>query len=165
MRADAAVAIAAEALQAAPDPGERDRNQGLGHLHLVAELGCNAEDLTGESVDLAVTLNTNGLAGPVAQRWMCDINTSAIAESADGVCVGETSKHRTPNRAMRRRLLRRARSRCEAPGCEASHRLHAHHIVHWSHGGPTEEHNLVMLCEFHHHLVHEGGWSIDGDPG
>ena len=96
---------------------------------------------------------------------MCDIATSAIAETTDGVCVGETAKHRTPNRAMRRRLMRRAHGRCEAPGCDAAHRLHAHHIVHWANGGPTEDHNLVMVCEFHHHLVHEGGWGIVGDPG
>lgn len=164
IRADAVVAIAADVIDATPDAGERDRHRGLGHLHVVAELDRNAEDLTEGSVDLAVTLNDKGLAGPVATRWMCDIRTSAIAESADGVCVGESAKLRTPNRAMRRRLLRRAGHRCEANGCEAARRLHAHHIVHWSRGGATEDGNLLMLCEFHHHLVHEGGWHIEGRP-
>lgn len=164
VRLDAIVAIAADAVAAVPDPGDRDRNHGLGHLHLLAELDADADDVPAGTLDLAVTLNDKGLAGPVAQRWMCDIAVSAIAETADGVCVGETDKVRTPNRAMRRRLLRRARHRCEAPGCEAAHRLQAHHIIHWIRGGPTEDHNLVILCDFHHHLVHDAGWTIEGDP-
>ncbi len=27
-----------------------------------------------------------------------------------------------------------------------------------SHGGPTELANLMMVCPFHHHMHHEGGW-------
>jgi hypothetical protein len=38
--------------------------------------------------------------------------------------------------------------------------LHAHDIVPWADGGPTDLDNLVSLCGFHHRLVHEGGWSI-----
>jgi hypothetical protein len=30
----------------------------------------------------------------------------------------------------------------------------------WLHGGVTSLDNLVMLCTFHHHLVHEGGWTV-----
>ncbi|MGH9101378.1 MAG: HNH endonuclease signature motif containing protein, partial [Acidimicrobiales bacterium] len=29
-------------------------------------------------------------------------------------------------------------------------------------GGPTDIDNLAMLCSAHHHLVHEGGWSLRG---
>jgi hypothetical protein len=36
--------------------------------------------------------------------------------------------------------------------------LHAHHIKHWASGGPTDSDNLVMLCGYHHRLVHDGGW-------
>ena len=38
--------------------------------------------------------------------------------------------------------------------------LHGHHIQHWLHGGETSVDNLCLLCTFHHHLVHEGGWSV-----
>jgi hypothetical protein len=30
----------------------------------------------------------------------------------------------------------------------------------WLHGGSTSMENLVQLCTFHHHLVHEGGWRV-----
>src|SRR5216684_1289594 len=35
-----------------------------------------------------------------------------------------------------------------------------HHIVAWSRGGPSNLPNMVLLCYFHHRLVHEGGWQV-----
>ena len=168
VRADALVAIATDALAADDDSGARvdvDRERRPGHLSLVAELDKPASELEGEPVDVAVTLNGCALAGPVAQRWMCDIDTSVVLESSDGIPVGETDKRRTPNRAMRRRLERRAGHRCEFEGCSAQRRLKAHHIIHWVAFGPTEFWNLLLVCDFHHHLLHEGGWSVQGKPG
>ena len=50
------------------------------------------------------------------------------------------------------------------PGCTQRRFLHAHHIDHWAHGGPTELANLVHLCRFHHRLVHEGGYTLERTP-
>jgi hypothetical protein len=36
----------------------------------------------------------------------------------------------------------------------------AHHVVHWALGGETKLSNLVLMCRFHHRLVHEGGYSV-----
>jgi hypothetical protein len=36
----------------------------------------------------------------------------------------------------------------------------AHHVQPWADGGPTDLDNLILLCRFHHGLVHEGGWTI-----
>jgi hypothetical protein len=41
--------------------------------------------------------------------------------------------------------------------------LHAHHVVHWADGGPTDADNLILLCGYHHRLVHERGWRVE--PG
>lgn len=35
-----------------------------------------------------------------------------------------------------------------------------HHINHWEDGGRTDLCQMVPLCSHHHHLVHDGGWSI-----
>jgi hypothetical protein len=35
-----------------------------------------------------------------------------------------------------------------------------HHIDFWARGGPNKLPNLVLLCYFHHRLVHEGGWQV-----
>ena len=63
-------------------------------------------------------------------------------------------------------MARRDKNMCRFPGCDATRRLHAHHVIHWLDGGPTELDNLVSLCHFHHHAVHEGGWNIESmQPG
>ncbi|MES1263690.1 MAG: HNH endonuclease signature motif containing protein, partial [Peristeroidobacter soli] len=36
-----------------------------------------------------------------------------------------------------------------------------HHVDHWANGGETKPSNLVSLCRFHHHAVHEGGVRIE----
>jgi len=50
---------------------------------------------------------------------------------------------------------------CGFQGCATSEWLHAHHIVHWAKGGATDLTNLVSLCGFHHHLVHEGAGTLE----
>jgi hypothetical protein len=52
---------------------------------------------------------------------------------------------------------------CRFPGCGRRIRQR-HHIRHWTKQGPTDACNLVGLCWAHHHLVHEGGWTIEGTP-
>ncbi|MEA2506856.1 MAG: hypothetical protein QOH48_1474 [Actinomycetota bacterium] len=49
---------------------------------------------------------------------------------------------------------------CTFPGCGTRRFIAAHHIIHWAHGGATQLDNLVLLCSFHHKLVHEGGWRV-----
>ena len=49
---------------------------------------------------------------------------------------------------------------CRFPGCASTHRLHGHHVRHWARGGETSLDNLLLLCPFHHRLVHEGGFDV-----
>ncbi|HEY3834373.1 MAG TPA: HNH endonuclease signature motif containing protein, partial [Acidimicrobiia bacterium] len=35
----------------------------------------------------------------------------------------------------------------------------AHHVIPWWAGGATNLDNLVLLCSFHHHVVHRQGWT------
>jgi uncharacterized protein DUF222/HNH endonuclease len=50
--------------------------------------------------------------------------------------------------------------RCRFPGCRHTRHLHAHHVIWWSHGGPTDLDNLVLLCTKHHQLVHDGRFTM-----
>jgi hypothetical protein len=67
--------------------------------------------------------------------------------------------------------------RCRFPGCTRHKKLHGHHVVYWSEGGPTDFGNLVLLCSRHHTLVHSQDfrlvlhpdrrlevWTADGVP-
>ena len=79
----------------------------------------------------------------------------------DGEVIGAARTTRKIPRRLRRALERRDRC-CQVPGCGATAGLHAHHIVHWEDGGPTELWNLVLVCPFHHRLHHRGWITIRG---
>jgi hypothetical protein len=50
---------------------------------------------------------------------------------------------------------------CGHPHCTvAFERSEIHHVHPWENYGPTDLANLLPLCGFHHHLVHEGGWTL-----
>ncbi len=45
---------------------------------------------------------------------------------------------------------------CEAPGCRARSGLHVHHIRSRGAGGPNTFDNLIVVCDFHHLVIHRG---------
>ncbi len=47
------------------------------------------------------------------------------------------------------------------PAAANTRYIDAHHVEHWANGGETKPSNLVSLCRFHHHAVHEGGIRIE----
>ncbi len=92
----------------------------------------------------------------------CDA-TCEVWFHRDGQPIGAGRTTRTINRRLRRALEYRHPT-CAVPGCGATRGLHAHHIQHWEDGGPTELHNLVLLCPYHHRLHHRGIITITGPP-
>ncbi|MEV0670439.1 HNH endonuclease signature motif containing protein [Mycobacterium sp. NPDC050441] len=91
---------------------------------------------------------------------LCDATCEVWLER-HGQPIGVGRATRTISRRLRRALEHRDRC-CVVPGCGATRGLHAHHIVHWEDGGPTELDNLVLLCPYHHRLHHRGGITITG---
>jgi hypothetical protein len=100
-----------------------------------------------------------GLTVDAVRRLSCD---AWVRKVRDDVDAGR--RRRTVPRRLRRALMRRDGDRCRFPGCDQRHYLQAHHIVHWKDGGSTDLANLAPLCPFHHKLIHEGNWTIEGDP-
>jgi hypothetical protein len=69
-----------------------------------------------------------------------------------------------PPKAMRRVVAARDRC-CRFPGCDRrASWSDIHHVVAWFEGGETKVANLVLLCPYHHHLIHRRGWltTFDG---
>ncbi len=60
----------------------------------------------------------------------------------------------------------RARDRtCRFPGCTRRARsCEIDHLLAWEDGGPTSRDNCECLCPRHHHLKHEAGWQVLGEP-
>jgi hypothetical protein len=102
------------------------------------------------------------LHGHAVRRLLCDAHIDLNC-LRDAVPIGLGRTMRTVNRRLRRALTRRSHGTCEWDGCDERRYLEAHHVWHWEDGGPTDMWNLVNLCWFHHHLVHEGGWTITHD--
>jgi len=100
------------------------------------------------------------VAPEIARRLGCDSQVRLMVTDSQGNPLTEGPQTRVPSRAQRRGLNKRDNNTCQFPGCDTTRRLHAHHVVHWVNGGPTELENLILLCSFHHHTVHEGGWNI-----
>ncbi|MET0909317.1 MAG: HNH endonuclease signature motif containing protein, partial [Ilumatobacteraceae bacterium] len=71
---------------------------------------------------------------------------------------------RTVTRAQRRKL-RAMHATCVGHGCHVSfEQCHIHHIIFWRYNGRTDITNLVPVCSKHHHLAHEGGWTLSMTP-
>jgi hypothetical protein len=77
-------------------------------------------------------------------------------------------KKRTPIAACARHIVNaRDQARCtfiDLAGnrCTNDHWLHLHHILPVSRGGGNEPENISTLCSFHHDLVHQLGFPIEG---
>lgn len=90
-----------------------------------------------------------------------DVRVSLVDTCGRVVDQGRTS--RVVSAALRGRLDVRDQH-CRFPGCEVrARRCRAHHIEHWADGGRTDEANLLLVCDRHHHAVHEGGWDVELD--
>ena len=56
--------------------------------------------------------------------------------------------------------------KCQYRGCDSPHtRAEVHHIVEFDEGGPTVVWNLTLLCDPHHHFLHDHDLYIDRNPG
>lgn len=96
-----------------------------------------------------------------ARRLACDSSLRPLVVDSQGQLVVFGSASRVIAPSMRALVVRRDRH-CRFSGCRA--RIdEVHHVIFFSHGGPTRSDNLLGLCWHHHHLVHEGGWQLVGD--
>jgi hypothetical protein len=113
------------------------------------ELGAPPAEL-----ELSLPISTRTL-----ERIACDSTMSRVL-LADSMVIDVGRATRTTSPPMRRALGKRDRG-CRGPGCDRQVSWSTpHHIEFWANGGPSKLSNLVLLCYFHHRLVHEGGWQV-----
>lgn len=107
--------------------------------------------------------NGPGLSVETVRRLACDARVEVVVEDISGIPVGVGRARRTVPAWMVRMLMHRDEG-CRFPSCHHRRWVHAHHIRFWSHHGPTELDNLIMMCPRHHRMLHEQGWRIEGSP-
>ena len=98
------------------------------------------------------------VSAETSRRLSCDASVVRLGEGPDGSILDVGRKTRTIPPALRRALESRDRG-CRFPGCGLRF-TDAHHVRHWADGGETKLDNLVLLCRFHHRLVHEEGYTV-----
>lgn len=151
--ADALMAIAESALAAGiASRSAPERTQVVVHV--------SAETLTSDEAGQHCEIDDGpDLAPESARRLACDATLVALVESAEGqpLSVGRRTRKISP--ALRKALAARDNG-CRFPGCAQRRFVEAHHIEHWARGGETSLSNLVTLCWWHHHHLHEGGYTI-----
>jgi hypothetical protein len=142
------------------------------------ELASTSDDLPeegGERPHLALTMSFEdfvemkkpaavegeGLMNPESVlRIACDSKVMRVVLGAGNEIMNIGRSSRTIPNAIRMALIHRDRG-CAFPGCGTRPRqCHGHHVEHWAKGGETSADNLVLLCGFHHRVIHHGHWKV-----
>lgn len=98
-------------------------------------------------------------------RVLCDCRLSRVVMGADSVPLDLGRTHRLFTGAQRRAATVRDGG-CGWPSCPAAARwCELHHIRWWDRdGGASDLENAVLLCTYHHHLVHRRELTITRLP-
>jgi len=137
-RASVRILVPATALGS---PGSDSPERGIGHGHI------------------------EGFAEPVSietvERHICNSGWTAVAFDDDGQCVNVGRDQRLFTTRQRVGLAARD-SGCCWPGCERPPSWsESHHVNEWkAHQGKTDIADGILVCRFHHLLLHNRHWRI-----
>jgi len=153
-RADALVRICEIALERVP-AGRRNRGQ----VSVVVDWTTLTAGRPGRA--------DGQFSGPMhlddVHRLLCDTTVSRVVTGPSGIPVDVGRAKRNPPPRLRRALVARDQG-CRFPGCgRPPGWCDAHHIRHWTRGGPTDLRNLLLVCSYHHRLLHSPGWTVRFD--
>ncbi|MCX6421920.1 MAG: DUF222 domain-containing protein [Actinobacteria bacterium] len=141
----------------------------VGGARPVVHVTIDSESLIaqGASAPGWITSLTGQTVTPVSaaavRRLACDSVRQILLLDSRGHLDAISALERVVPLPMRKTITIRDRGRCRFPGCRHAIR-EVHHITYWQHGGKTTTDNLVGLCSHHHHLVHDKGWTLSGNP-
>jgi hypothetical protein len=137
----------------------------------------------GDRPQLVVTVGLDGLVGETGtgmldngvsltpetvRRIACDAGVIPALLNGRSQVLDVGRERRLFTGPLRRALVLRDGG-CAFPGCDRPPRwCDGHHIRHWADGGPTNLSNAVLVCGFHHRLLHHSDWQVriapDGLP-
>jgi hypothetical protein len=156
-RADAFVELCRQSLDR--------QGRGANRPHVIVTV--DAETLAGEAVGRCETISGYRISPETARRIACDAIVQRIVVNADGVPpeMGRAERTFPPDQC---RAIMVRDGGCRFPGCDQGpESCEAHHaMVFWEDGGLTDLANGLAVCRGrgHHRLIHEGGWTVAGDP-
>jgi Domain of unknown function (DUF222) len=141
------------------------QGRGANRPHMIVTV--DAATLAGEAVGTCETISGYRISPETARRLACDAIVQRIVIDAEGVPLDMGRAERTFTADQYRAIMIRDGG-CRFPGCDARpEQCEAHHaLVFWEDGGLTDLANGLAVCRGrgHHRMIHEGGWSVEGDP-
>ena len=141
------------------------QHRGANRPHVVVVV--DAATLAGEAVGRCETISGYQIHPESVRRLACDSFIQRIVLDSKGVPLdmGRATRTFTPDQY---RAIMVRDGGCRMVGCDAGPEdCEAHHATtHWEDGGLTDLAVGLALCRGagHHRLIHEGGWTITGDP-
>ena len=113
---------------------------------------------------VGITGSGTVLSPEAAARLVCDSALSRIVMSGTSQVLDVGRVTHNWSGPQRRAIVARDGS-CRGPGCDRPPDwCDIHHVWWWRFGGPTDRGNGLLLCRYHHRLVHEGGWQLRFEP-
>ena len=137
--------------------GARSTDQRVAEISALIDL----ETLVGGLHEGSVCETSDGAALPTEtiRPLCCDGDIIPVVLGGHGEVLDVGRGQRLANRAQRRALRAMYRT-CAHPNCQVRFdHCRIYHVTPWEQGGPTDLDQLIPLCDRHHHLVHEGGWT------
>ena len=146
-----------ELVNHAMDQGTLPRRNGVRpHINVTTTIEGVKNEVGAPPADLELSLP---ISTRTLERLSCDSTMSRVL-LADSMVIDVGRATRTVSGPTRRALRTRDKG-CRFTGCDRPvDWSNPHHIIHWARGGPSNLPNMVLLCYYHHRLVHEGGWQV-----
>ena len=106
----------------------------------------------------------DGQSDPISietiERYLCESGSVPIRFGLDGQTLDVGREQRTFTTRQRVALAARDGG-CRISNCDCPPSwTEAHHITPWSEGGRTDIADGILLCRFHHMMIHNNGWKI-----
>jgi hypothetical protein len=95
-----------------------------------------------------------------AERLSCDARVQLLLNDRTSNRMYFGRNRRLASPAQIAALTVRDGAVCQFPGCTHTRHLHAHHVRSWLHGGRTDIDNLMLICSYHHTVIHDHGYRI-----
>ena len=149
--------------QPATGPANRDTpNLSLRNQILVV---AHTDAITGTDPDTRCEIpGTGPIPRSELERLACQADLFGILFDGNGLPLWHGRRTRTVSPQQWRTLVARDRG-CVLCGASPSH-CHAHHIIPWSPpaAGPTDIENLALVCNRHHHHIHQHNLTLTREP-
>jgi hypothetical protein len=147
-----------EAVSTTSPGGGRTRTGMVVHIDLAT--------LTDGRHETTLCETDSGVSLPIdtVRRMACDADIIPVVVNGDGVVLDEGRAKRLAT-TEQRIAIEAMQATCSHPDCTVTiDDCRIHHLTPWRLGGRTDLADLAPVCEPHHHLIHEGGWTLTTTP-